>query len=130
MDNALTPGLKPMPKAIIFDLDDTLLVEEDSARDCLIQACGIARDRYGADPLELHDTLRQICREIWFKSPAREFCMRVGISSWEGLWATYEGGNKNLETLKELGASVPPGFLARRPDGSRYQRPLPGRPTG
>jgi putative hydrolase of the HAD superfamily len=99
-NTALTHGLKSMPRAIIFDLDDTLLIEEDSARDCLIQTCEKARNRYGVDLSALHDTLRQTCREIWYKSPAREFCVRVGISSWEGLWATYKGDDPNLEILK------------------------------
>ena len=101
MSSTITAGLGPEIKAIIFDLDDTLLVEEDSARDCLIRTCHNARDRYGLDPVELHDTLRRSCRNHWFNnSPAREYCVRVGISSWEGLWATYEGDNPHLEALK------------------------------
>ena len=101
MSSTSTPGPRPEIKAIIFDLDDTLLVEEDSAQDCLIRAGFKARDRYGLDPVEFHDTLRRTCRNHWYyNSPAREYCVRVGISSWEGLWATYEGDSPHLKALK------------------------------
>ncbi len=46
-------------KAVLFDLDDTLLVEMASAEEAFVETCKLARDRYGLDPIELHQTLRR-----------------------------------------------------------------------
>jgi hypothetical protein len=48
---------------LIFDLDDTLAVEEASAEAAFIEAGELARVRYGLDPRELHTTVRKTCRE-------------------------------------------------------------------
>lgn len=85
---------------ILFDLDDTLMVEEAAAEAAFLAASEHARERYGIAPQELHQTLRQRARELWHASPARAYCVAVGVSSWEGLWARYTGDNPNLWTLR------------------------------
>ncbi len=85
---------------ILFDLDDTLVVEEASAADAFLQTCALAEQRYGIPAGELHVTLRQTCREIWHASPARAYCVAVGISSWEGLWAGFHGDVPELQILR------------------------------
>lgn len=87
-------------EALIFDLDDTLVVEEASAEAAFLQTCELARQRYGLDPAALHATLRQTCRSIWHDSPARPYCVEIGISSWEGLWARFVGEDENLKVLR------------------------------
>lgn len=87
-------------KALIFDLDDTLVVEEASAEAAFLETCELARVRYGVDPADLHATLRQTCRGIWHQSPARAYCVEIGISSWEGLWARFQGDDEHLTTLR------------------------------
>jgi putative hydrolase of the HAD superfamily len=89
-----------MIKALIFDLDDTLVVEKASAETALLQTCAAAQERYGIDPAALHATLRQTCRRRWHRSPARAYAVEVGISSWEALWAEFEGDDENLKILK------------------------------
>jgi putative hydrolase of the HAD superfamily len=86
---------------LIFDLDDTLVVEEASAEAAFVETGELARARYGLDPLELHTTLRQACRELWYAFPAYPYCKRVGISSWEGLWAEFTGDDPDLGTLRD-----------------------------
>ena len=76
-------------KALIFDLDDTLVVEEASAEAAFLETCELAKVRYGINPQDLHATLRQTCRNLWHDSPARAYCLEIGISSWEGLWARF-----------------------------------------
>jgi len=87
-------------KALIFDLDDTLVVEEASAEEAFLQTCELARRRYGIDPAALHATLRRTCRRFWHNSPARTYCVEIGISSWEGLWARFHGRDENLQILR------------------------------
>jgi len=88
---------------LIFDLDDTLLVEEASAEAAFIETGELARIRYGIDPQELHRTVRKTCRELWYRFPSHPYCKRVGISSWEGMWAEFSmpGSDPELKKLRE-----------------------------
>ena len=90
-------------KAFVFDMDDTLVVEEASAKTAFLETCKLAEERFDINPQELHATVRETCRGFWYESPARAFCVKVGISSWEGLWAQFEGDNPDLKTLREWG---------------------------
>jgi putative hydrolase of the HAD superfamily len=92
-------------KALIFDLDDTLVVEEASAEAALLQTCELARSRHGIEPQDLHATLRQTCRRIWHQAPVRAYCIDIGVSSWEALWARFEGDNENLRILRDWAPS-------------------------
>jgi putative hydrolase of the HAD superfamily len=93
--------MKTAIRTLIFDLDDTLVVEEASAEEAFIEAGEAARERYGLDPSELHRTLRKTCRELWYAFPVHAYCKRVGISSWEGLWAEFTGPGPDLKALRE-----------------------------
>jgi putative hydrolase of the HAD superfamily len=94
-------GNKHQLKAIIFDLDDTLVVEEASAVYSFLEACKLAEAAYGILPADLHATLRRVCREFWYQAPARQYCIDAGGSSWEGLWAEFEGEGESLRILRE-----------------------------
>jgi putative hydrolase of the HAD superfamily len=87
--------------ALIFDLDDTLIVEEACAEAAFVEAGELARIRYGLDPHELHATLRKTCRELWYAFSSHPYCKRIGISSWEGMWAEFTGAGPDLTALRE-----------------------------
>jgi putative hydrolase of the HAD superfamily len=87
-------------ETLIFDLDDTLVVEEASAEAAFIETGELARIRYGIDPRELHRTVRKTCRELWYAFPSHPYCKRVGISSWEGMWAEFTGPDPELIPLR------------------------------
>jgi putative hydrolase of the HAD superfamily len=86
---------------LIFDLDDTLVIEEASAEAAFLEAGELARTRRGLDPRQLHATVRKTCRELWHASPSHPYCKSIGISSWEGMWADFTGADPNLEALRE-----------------------------
>ena len=90
-----------MIKALIFDLDDTLVVEQASAEAAFIETCELVKIKYGINPHKLHNTVRDSCRKIWHQSPARQYCLDIGISSWEGLWAKFIGKNSELQILQK-----------------------------
>lgn len=93
-------------EAIVFDMDDTLVIEEASAADAFLETCRLAEERFGINTEELHATIRETCRKLWHESPARAYCLEIGISSWEGLWARFEGDDDpNLRILREWGPS-------------------------
>lgn len=88
-------------ETIVFDLDDTLLVEEDSAHAAFLATCEHAAAACGVDAQLLCDAVRSASRTLWRGSPARAYCLRVGISSWEGLWAEFTGEDENLQQLRQ-----------------------------
>jgi putative hydrolase of the HAD superfamily len=65
-----------VPRAILFDLDDTLVVEDPAA-------------------------VRTRARELWRAAPTFDYCRRIGISSSEGLWCRFEGDGPETRWLRE-----------------------------
>jgi putative hydrolase of the HAD superfamily len=86
---------------LIFDLDDTLIVEEALAEAAFVEAGEPARIRYGLEPESLHLTVRKTCREIWYAFSSHPYCKRIGISSWEGMWAEFTGPDPELKPLRD-----------------------------
>ncbi len=87
-------------RTVLFDLDDTLLVEWKSARDSFIKTISIIDIEI--DKEEFVKTIREETRKLWYELPTIEYCRKVGISSWEALWADFDGENENLRLLAEL----------------------------
>lgn len=88
-------------KTIIFDLDDTLLMEVPTADAAFLDTCELVRQEYGIDPEIFHRTLRQIAKALWHASPERELIERISISHWEGLWAKFEGNDADMTRLRQ-----------------------------
>ena len=84
---------------ILFDLDDTLVVEEASVDEAFLATCEQARERYGIDPQAFCRSVRQCARRIWQAAPTIAYCRAIGISSWEGLWGRFTGSDPNLKAL-------------------------------
>lgn len=88
-------------QAVIFDLDDTLLVEVASAEAAFLATCELARAKYGLDPEEFHRTLRKEAKTMWYASPERPTIERISVSHWEALWARFEGDDPDMTRLRE-----------------------------
>lgn len=84
-----------MVDAVIFDLDDTLIVEEDAARAAIAQALASV----GAPP-DVDRALEAI-REVWRASVYHPRCLELGIASWEGLWATFENSHSSIIDMRD-----------------------------
>ena len=87
--------------ALIFDLDDTLVADEVAATTAFLRTCLYAQSHYGINLPGFQTIIREVSRNYWYHSPARDFCVKVGISSWEGLWADFSGNGENLEILRQ-----------------------------
>jgi putative hydrolase of the HAD superfamily len=74
--------------AVLFDLDDTLLVDEAATRLALAETAkrathfGAAEKEYLADAMQLADAL-------WRSSEFYSFCDRIGINDAECLWGEF-----------------------------------------
>ncbi len=84
-----------MVDAVIFDLDGTLIVEEDAARAALAEAL----TSVGAPP-DVERALGAI-REVWRASAHHGRCLELGIASWEGLWATFDNCHHSIAALRD-----------------------------
>lgn len=90
-----------MGSALLFDLDETLMVEEPAAVAAFAATAEFAAARHEIDPGLLASGARSRARELWYAAPTHGYCMRVGISSWEGLWCRFEGGEPDVRALRE-----------------------------
>jgi putative hydrolase of the HAD superfamily len=88
-------------RALLFDLDDTLVVEEPAAAAAFGAAARMALTRHRVNAESLALAARERARELWYAAPSHPYCMRVGISSWEGLWCRFEGEEPNVRWLRE-----------------------------
>jgi putative hydrolase of the HAD superfamily len=88
-------------RALLFDLDDTLVVEEPAAAASFAATARLAGTRHRVNAGRLATTARERARELWYATPVHPYCMRVGISSWEGLWCRFEGEDPDVHWLRE-----------------------------
>ncbi len=94
--------MRPIPvDTILLDLDDTLIVEEPSADDAIHRACLLASARYDVHPDRLHDSLRRVARERWHATPYYPYARAIAVSSWEALWARFEGDHTAIVAMRE-----------------------------
>jgi putative hydrolase of the HAD superfamily len=95
-----------MTRALLLDLDDTLVVEEPAAVAAFAATARAAAERYPLDPRQLALDGRACARELWRGTEVSAFGRSIGISSWEALWCRYEGDDEELCALREWS----PGF--------------------
>jgi putative hydrolase of the HAD superfamily len=86
--------------ALLFDLDDTLMVEEPAAAAAFDATARSAAAQYAVDVAALARGARARARELWYAAPTHAFCLRVGISSWEGLWCRFDGEEPDVRRLR------------------------------
>ena len=87
---------------IIFDFDDTLVADQNAAGRAFIQTTQTAADHYGVNVVRLAEVAREEARRLWRTfTPVRPFCLDIGISSWVGLWANFEGNDPHYCWLRE-----------------------------
>ena len=89
-----------MTRAVIFDLDETLVVEEPAVLDAFLATAQVAADRRGLDAAALAVAARRRARELWRAAPTYPYCRDIGISSWEGLWCRFAGDGAGASCLQ------------------------------
>ncbi len=89
-----------MINSILFDLDDTLIVELKSAEESFIET--VSQIDYDIDTGEFLKCIREQAKELWYKLPTIDYCLKIGISSWEALWADFTGNDDHFKKLQDL----------------------------
>src|SRR5882757_10093658 len=88
-------------RAVIFDLDETLIEEETSNDASALAAGEIAAARCGVDRVALLTALRKRSRELFLAGPMIDYCRDIGISAREALWGSFTGGDASLQNLRQ-----------------------------
>lgn len=95
-------------KAILFDLDDTLLWDERSVKESFETVCRAAADAYPAIlPEALEEAVRREARALYQSFDTFPFTQMIGINPFEGLWANFTGGKQ--EEFRKL-QKLAPGY--------------------
>ena len=87
-------------RAVIFDLDETLIEEETSNDASALAAAEIAVARHGVDRGALLTALRMRSRELFLSGPMIDYCRDIGISAREALWGSFTGDDSSLVQLR------------------------------
>jgi putative hydrolase of the HAD superfamily len=82
--------------AVIFDLDDTLIVEERFAMASLCEALAVLP---GVDPGAHAAEALESIRTVWRRGADFPICVELGFASWEGLWSDFAGNHGLLAGL-------------------------------
>ncbi|MDO6448705.1 HAD family hydrolase [Oceanobacillus profundus] len=91
-----------MIKAVIFDLDDTLLWDEKSVKHAFERTCELAVKKYDLNPDELEAAVREHARKLYASYDTYEFTQMIGINPFEGLWANFLDEGEDFAKLKEI----------------------------
>jgi len=90
------------PKAIIFDLDDTLLWDKKSVATAFQVVCETAAAETGVDPDALEARVREAARNLYQAYDVYPFTQRIGINPFEALWGVFDDAGEAFEKLHAL----------------------------
>lgn len=79
-----------MIQAILFDLDETLILDHPVSLHALRSCAFYAASWYSLDIPRLIQDAEESAVRLWKASPVFDYAQRIGHSAGEGLWARYE----------------------------------------
>ncbi|HKW78793.1 MAG TPA: HAD family hydrolase, partial [Candidatus Limnocylindria bacterium] len=85
--------------AVLFDLDNTLILEDASTFRALETAARVAAP--GVDPKALADAAAKRAATLFEEAPVGAFGARFGIWWGEALWGGFAGDAPELRSLRE-----------------------------
>lgn len=90
-----------MLKAIIFDLDDTLLWDKKSVKEAFASTCEKAVEKYDIDPEQLEKQVRKHAEELYPTYETYDFVSNIGIGTFEGMWGDFNDEGEDFKKLRE-----------------------------
>jgi len=89
-------------RAVLFDLDDTLMPDESAANEALVATAGLARQWHNIPPGDLKDAVRRVARRLFRTHPVvAAHDGNFDVSSWEALCSSFEGDDDEMRQLRE-----------------------------
>ncbi|RED60305.1 HAD family hydrolase [Cohnella lupini] len=80
-------------KAVLFDLDDTLLWDDRSVAEAFRDTCRMAAEAEGVNEAELEAAVRREARALYETYETYGFTQMIGINPFEALWGKFERGD-------------------------------------
>jgi putative hydrolase of the HAD superfamily len=91
-----------MMRAVLFDLDDTLMPDEAAANEALVATAGLAKQWHNVPPGDLKDAVRRVARRVFRAHPiVAPYDGNFDVSSWEALSSSFEGEDDEMRQLHE-----------------------------
>ncbi len=75
--------------AILFDLDDTLIVDEAISQASMEACASLAAKLHGADIQRFLTDIKRLSPSLWRGNPALDYCAETGITAEECLWGDF-----------------------------------------
>lgn len=91
-----------MVKAIIFDLDDTLLWDKKSVATAFGKTCEYAASKHELDVAKLEESVREEARKLYATYETYDFTKMIGINPFEGLWGTFDDEGEFFQKMKDI----------------------------
>jgi putative hydrolase of the HAD superfamily len=88
--------------AVLFDLDNTLLLEDESTERALRDTCAAIAGRTGADVENLAAAAREAAEELFRESSGFAYADAMGIWWGEALWGEFLGDTAGLRALRSF----------------------------
>lgn len=93
-------------RAVIFDLDNTLILEDEATLRAIDAAARAAHDRTGIDAAALARAAVDVAERVWKASPEFTYGEAFGIWWGEGLWGEFTGESDAMRAMRAFA----PGF--------------------
>ena len=91
-----------MVKAIMFDLDDTLLWDQKSVQEAFRATCRLAVEKYQIDPEQLEAAVRKEAVKLYSSYETFPFTQMIGINPFEGLWGDFEDHHEQFQKMAKI----------------------------
>jgi putative hydrolase of the HAD superfamily len=78
-------------RAVLFDLDDTLVPELPAWDAAFAGACAECAPQHKLDPLAIRQTVFRVTRELWYGSPVSDWSRESGIAFFCALVSEFAG---------------------------------------
>lgn len=88
-------------RAVIFDLDDTLVWDERISRQALLETASHGAAAHGLDAGRLAKDAKEAADELWRAHAPVDRCDELGIVAFEGMWGHFHGEEDYLRHLRE-----------------------------
>lgn len=87
---------------IIFDLDDTLLWDQQSIKTAFEKTSKVVTEKYGVSEQAFEDAVRKEARALYESYETYPYTVKIGINPFEGLWGTFDDPTPEFQQMKEL----------------------------
>ncbi|MBA2393541.1 MAG: HAD family hydrolase [Ktedonobacteraceae bacterium] len=87
--------------ALIFDLDETLITDDEATYEALQQTASYAEKQCDIDPEPFYRAAYSRAKQLWRAAPMFPFCNSLGISASEGMWGRFENDGSQWQELHD-----------------------------